>query len=84
MRIVVLTGGFVFVCKEFDDTQEQLTLTKVRCIRVWGTTEGLGQLTGGPTKDTKLDAVIPVVAAPKASLIFSFEVVADAWGKHLK
>ena len=84
MHIVVLTGGFVFVCREFAKGDGSITLTTVRCVRVWGTSEGLGQLTGGPTKDTKLDAIIPIVSAPLSSLIFSFEVVAGAWDKHLR
>jgi hypothetical protein len=84
MHIVVLTGGFVFVCREFTKGDDAITLTTVRCVRVWGTSDGLGQLTRGPTKETKLDATIPVVSAPLSSLIFSFEVVADAWDKHLK
>jgi hypothetical protein len=84
MRIVVLTNGFVLACRDFDDSSDHLTLTTVRCVRVWGTTEGLGQLVSGPTKDTKLDATIPIVSAPKSSLVFSFEVVASAWDKHLK
>jgi hypothetical protein len=83
MRIVVLTNGFVFICRNFEETPDHLVLTTVRCVRVWGTAEGLGQLVSGPTKDTKLDATIPIVSAPRHALIFSFEVVASAWDKYL-
>lgn len=83
MKIVVLTGGFVMACRELIYAADAVELYTVRTIRVWGTSEGLGQLTRGPTKDTKLDAMIPVVSAPRHALIFEFEVT-DAWDKHLK
>lgn len=83
MYIVVLTSGFVFITKTLTIDEKGLTMTVVRCVRVWGTTEGLGQLTAGPTEDTKLDITIPIVSAPLHSLVFYFEVVASAWEKHL-
>jgi hypothetical protein len=84
MYIVVLTHGFVFACREIDETPEGSTLTTVRCIRVWGTKNGLGQLVRGPTKETVLDATIPVVSAPRASVLFTFKVDTGAWAEHLK
>ena len=62
MKIVVINNGFVLVCRGYSQSPEGVTLTKARCIRVWGTTEGLGQLVNGPTSDTVLDAMIPVVS----------------------
>ena len=82
MRIVVLTSGFVFVCKSMDMQEGHITLHNARCVQKWGTDKGLGQLVSGPTKETVLQALIPLVTAPKASLVFFFDVSSN-WEKHL-
>jgi len=82
MHIVVIKSGFAFVCREFTETPESATLTTARCIRVWGTARGLGQLVSGPTKETVLDDTIPIISTPRAAVLFSFEV-SSAWDKHL-
>ena len=83
MKIVVLTNGFVLVCRTYTIVDDHLHMTSVRCIRAWGTAQGLGQLVNGPTSDTKLDAMIPVVAAPLHSLVFNFDIVESAWASHI-
>ena len=83
MKIVVINNGFVFVCKEYTSDQGGATLTTARCIRVWGTSEGLGQLVHGPTGETKLDATIPVISVPMNQIVFTFDVT-TAWDAHLK
>lgn len=83
MKIVVLTNGFVLVCRTYDIIDGHIHMANVRCIRAWGTTEGLGQLASGPSPDTKLDAMIPVVAAPLHSLVFNFDVVESTWASHI-
>jgi len=80
--IAVLTNGFVFVVSEVTRNEDTMTFGKARCIRNWGTTNGLAQLVTGPTKDTVLDAPVPVLCAPRYSLVFWFEV-SSAWEKHL-
>jgi hypothetical protein len=83
MKIVVLTQGFVLVCRGYGAADGYIHMTNVRCIRQWGTASGLAELVRGPTKDTKLDAIIPVVSAPLHSLVFEFGVSTDAWEAHL-
>lgn len=83
MKIVVINNGFVLACKEYSVGEDDATLTNARCIRVWGTTEGLGQLVKGPTSETKLDAMIPIVSVPRGQIVFTFDVTA-AWEPHLK
>ena len=83
MKIVVINNGFVFVCKEYSENEKNVTLTNARCIRVWGTSDGLGQLVSGPTSLTKLDALIPIVSVPEHQIVFTFSV-SGSWAEHLK
>jgi hypothetical protein len=83
MKIVVLANGFVLVCRTYAIIDDHIHMTSVRCIRAWGTAQGLGQLVNGPTSGTKLDATIPVVAAPLHSLVFNFDIVERAWASHI-
>jgi len=53
-RIVVCSRGWVFVGKCYLEGNE-LVIKNAHCIRVWGTTSGLGELKDGPTDKTKLD-----------------------------
>lgn len=82
MKIVVISNGFVFVCRGFSQGADAATMTDARCIASWGTQMGLAQLVSGPTKDTVLDAKIPIVEVPIGQIVFTFDV-ADAWGEHL-
>lgn len=67
-RIVVLTNGFVY-CGDASLSGDLLKITNAKNIRVWGTTNGLGELSvSGPTKSTKLDP-IGDVEAPLAAVI---------------
>lgn len=84
MKIVVLTNGFVLACKTYDVIDGHLYMTTVRCVRRWGTTNGLGELVTGPTRETQMDAMIPVVSAPLHALVFNFDVQPDKWGPHLQ
>ena len=68
-QIVVLDRGFVYVGKVTQD-ENNVTITDARNIRRWGTTKGLGELVGGPTKDTVLDTVGTVVAPMKSVIHF--------------
>ena len=83
MKIVVINNGFVMVCKGFTKHAEGVTLTNARCIRVWGTTDGLGQLVNGPTPKTVLDARIPIVEVPMHQVLFTFEVSPGQWEESL-
>jgi hypothetical protein len=83
MKIVVVDNGFVFVCDKYEETDKHATLTNARCVRVWGTSEGLGQLCSGPTKDTVLDSSIPIICVTVGRVLFTFDVSEGAWAKVL-
>ena len=53
-RIVVLQRGWIVV-GDWTQTGEEVELTDASVIRVWGTTNGLGELRQGPTSKTVLD-----------------------------
>ena len=54
-KIIVLDNGFV-VYGSVSQEHQYLVISNCACIRVWGTTKGLGQLANsGPTKDTVLE-----------------------------
>ena len=67
-RIIIADKGFVFVGACVDNDDKSVTITNARCIRRWGTTQGLGQLIGGPTKDTIADPYGTVRCTPVATL----------------
>ena len=75
--IVVLDRGFVYIGNVTVDGDSGL-IENAKNIRVWGTTNGLGELVNGPTKDTKLDAV-GNVRAPMRAVISIIDAKADKW-----
>ena len=75
--IVVLDRGFVYVGDVAHDG-EWCVIRNAKNIRVWGTTQGLGELVGGPTQKTVLDAV-GVVRAPARAVIHLIETEAAKW-----
>jgi hypothetical protein len=55
IKIAILQRGWVMVGR-FSKDGEQCRLDNAHVIRVWGTTNGLGELAlNGPTSSTKLD-----------------------------
>lgn len=76
-QIVVIDNGFVHVgdCSIQDGL---LHIDGCKNIRVWGTTEGLGQLATGPCKETKYDEC-GTVMVPVARVVF-FLRVSKGWG----
>ena len=77
MAIVVLDRGFVYIGDVTVDGDWCL-IANAKNIRVWGTTNGLGELVDGPTKNTKLD-VVGNVRAPLRAVISIIDVKADKW-----
>ena len=59
-EIVVIDRGWVVV-GDVTSAPDKLTITNARCIRRWGTTQGLGQLIDGPQPGTVLDPLGTVV-----------------------
>lgn len=54
-QIVILQRGWVYV-GQMQKVGYQCELKNASCIRVWGTTAGLGELaSNGPTSTTKLE-----------------------------
>ena len=77
LAIVVLDRGFVYIGKVTID-DDWCLIEGAKNIRVWGTTNGLGELVKGPTKTTKLDTV-GTVRAPMRAVIHIIDVEADKW-----
>jgi hypothetical protein len=64
-HIVVLDRGFIYVGEVEVDAQ-YCRISNARNIRVWGTTNGLGELRNGPLSGTKTDVVGEVIAPVKS------------------
>ena len=75
--IVVLDRGFVYVGKVTVEG-EWCIIENAKNIRVWGTTNGLGELVNGPTKTTKLDTV-GSVRAPMRAVISIIDANDEKW-----
>jgi hypothetical protein len=77
LAIVVLDRGFVYIGKVTIEN-DWCVIESAKNIRVWGTTNGLGELVKGPTKTTKLD-VVGTLRAPMRAVISVIDVEADKW-----
>ena len=77
LAIVVLDRGFVYVGNVTVD-DDWCLIENAKNIRVWGTTQGLGELVKGPTSSTKLDAV-GIVRAPMRAVISIIDVEGNKW-----
>lgn len=77
IKIIVADRGFVYVgyCEE---QSEFVRLTNAKNIRVWGTTNGLGELVSGPLTNTKLDPV-GSLRIPNRAVISIIDVEQKAW-----
>jgi hypothetical protein len=76
--IVVLDRGFIYVGNVRHDG-DWCVIENARNVRVWGTTQGLGQLAlEGPQPNTKLDAV-GTVRAPSRAVIHLIDTEASLW-----
>lgn len=61
LQICIMQSGFVYVGLVSVENG-WITIENARNIRTWGTTNGLGELRNGPTKNTKLDEAGTVIA----------------------
>ena len=77
VRIVILQRGWVYI-GVFSKKGNQCFLDSAMNIRIWGTTKGLGELTNGPLKDTKLDPV-PQVEFNELTIVATLKVNASGW-----
>lgn len=81
VRILIVPGSWNFV-GYYRVEGEHVVLYNAHCVRDWGTTKGLGELTGGPTKQTVLDPSGIFVTLEKG-LPGSILCDAKAWQKAL-
>lgn len=70
-KIVVADRGWVFVGDVTANDDGSVTIDNAKNIRVWGTTNGLGQLRNGPTESTIVDDYGTVMCTP----IFTIDVL---------
>jgi len=77
IKIAVLDRGFVYIGRALIDG-DFLLINNAKNIRVWGTTNGLGELVNGPTKNTKLD-LVGRVQVPLRALISLIDVDQKKW-----
>lgn len=80
-RIVVLPYGWVYV-GDVRRFAGRVVITNAQNVRVWGTTNGLGELAlKGPVKGkTKLDPCGDI-EVDEAAVIFTMKVEESAWAK---
>ena len=82
VKIVILQRGWVFVGKMEEDGDNRL-LHNASIIRNWGTTKGLGELSEGPTSNTKLDKCSGIVEFDKLTVVATIACDENAWSKHV-
>ena len=79
--IAVLDRGWVFLGRATED-EFTLTLEDAKCVRVWGTTRGIGQLAlEGPQPETILDRA-GTVSVPKGSVVCVIDAQESVWTGH--
>ena len=78
IKIVVVDRGFVYVGHIDESDPNFVRLTGAYNIRVWGTTNGLGELVQGPTSSTKLDKV-GSIRIPERAVISIIDVEQASW-----
>ncbi len=80
LQIVILDRGWVFVGDVTTDAN-WVRIANAKCVRIWGTTKGLGELAAsGPLPGTKLDDA-GSVRAPLAALKGLIACEAASWTK---
>lgn len=80
VSIVVADRGFVYVGRATVDERNNVLIREAKCIRVWGTTEGLAQLAlQGPQSKTILDKA-GTVRIPSHAVMHTIECDQSKWG----
>lgn len=83
IKILVLDRGFVVIAlMKPHPTRAFWFRARTRTIRLWGTTNGLGQLAGGPTGKTVLDDMV-TENIPHRAILREIDVEAEPWKHHL-
>jgi hypothetical protein len=82
-KIVILQRGWVMVGR-FERNGSDCKLHNASVIRIWGTTEGLGQIAmSGPTQSTKLDKCGGLVEFDYLTMIASISCEESKWASVL-
>lgn len=81
VRICILQRGWIYVGR-FSRDGDMCKLENGRCIRYWGTTDGIGELRNGPTSKTKLDPPTTVEFHVLTSVAI-LHVCEDGWKSHV-
>lgn len=77
-KIVILQRGWVMVGK-LERKGSECKLHRAAVLRRWGTKEGLGELSGGPLDDTKLDKCGGLVEFDWLTVVASISVDGAKW-----
>jgi hypothetical protein len=77
--IVIADRGWVYV-GQCDHDGEWCIITDAKCIRKWGTTEGIGELVAGPTHKTVADQC-GTVRVPARAIIGMIDTEEKSWKK---
>lgn len=82
VHIVILQRGWVFA-GYLSRKGRRYTLRNAQCIRVWGTTRGLGEIAfNGPTASTRLDPS-GEVKFHELTAVGMLNASEDRWARHL-
>ena len=82
IKIVILQRGWVMIGR-FKRIGSDCKLYDASVVRNWGTTKGLGELTNGPLKNTKLDKCYGLVEFDWLTVVASIDVKERTWKKEL-
>ena len=83
IKIVILQRGWVMVGR-FEKNGDDCKLHNASVIRVFGTTQGLGEIAkGGPTSTTKLDKCFGVVEFDKLTIVATIACSEEKWQSKL-
>lgn len=81
-KIVVLQRGWVMIGK-LERNGSDCKLHSAAVIRRWGTKKGLGELSGGPLLETKIDKCNGLVEFDWLTVVASISVDGNQWQKSL-
>lgn len=83
IKIVVLQRGWIVVGR-FERKDTQCKLHNASVIRIWGTTNGLGEIAeAGPTSSTKLDKCKGVVEFDYMTVVLTIDCRGEKWQTKL-
>ena len=83
VKIVILQRGWVMVGK-LEQDENKCKLHNASVIRIWGTTQGIGEIAkGGPTSSTRLDKCYGVVEFDALTVIATIACSEEKWADKL-